>query len=842
MLRKVKTISGTAAGGGGGGGSERGRKRKAVMKFAKRILQLQKENMQPQLKVTEPPAEYFEEIADKAGDKVPPDAYFMLQSIRIFGQFEKPVFLRICKHTEIISLKAGDYLIKIGDPDDSVFIVQSGQVNVFLNNHDGSSISLKVVKKGETVTSLLSFIDVIVGNESAYKTVTAKAIEDCQIIRLPMFALKEVFNENPDTLIRVIQVIMVRLQRITISALHNYLGLNIEYIVQQKKKQGQGNNPLSNIPKTYQHKRQMSDQFSLVMSHGVDPKPDMINDIEFPILVPRRTSNQQTQQPAEIPIDVELMKSIATDGFLKELGLKDDDRKLIADTIEIKEIAPGTTLTHQGEAEDVMLIYIITGGLTLFNHQPTKGSRKTDAHSINIHPGEVVGGLAVLTGESSLYTIKSRISSRVGLITKDNVYKIMQQRPSIVLDIANSVVKGLSPLVRQCDFALDWILLESGRAVYRQDEPSDCTYIVLNGRLRSVITHANGKKEIVGEYGKGDLIGIVEMITESNRTTTVMAVRDSELAKLPEGLFNAIKLKYPVVVTQLISLLGHRLLGSMRNATLASKANMPIDASPIKNRFSTIAILPVTDEVPLTAFTYELYHSLSAICPTARLTADVVRKTLGMNIMESSNEYRLLSYLSQQEDHNEVTLYQCESGTLTPWTQRCLRQADVVLIVGMADRPPTIGKLEREIDRFAIRTAKELVLLHNETTNPSPRPTNTLQWLNQRSWVNKHHHILCPKRMFTRKSQYRVNDLYTKVLNSEPNIHSDFSRLARWLTGNSVGLVLGGGGARGAAHVGMLKAIQEASIPIDMVGGVSIGAFMGALWCAERNLTVVTVI
>lgn len=71
-------------------------------------------------------------------------------------------------------------------------------------------------------------------------------------------------------------------------------------------------------------------------------------------------------------------------------------------------------------------------------------------------------------------------------------------------------------------------------------------------------------------------------------------------------------------------------------------------------------------------------------------------------------------------------------------------------------------------------------------------------------------------------------------------MHSDFSRLARWLTGNSIGLVLGGGGARGAAHIGMLKAIQEAGIPIDMVGGVSIGALMGALWCSERNITTVT--
>lgn len=75
---------------------------------------------------------------------------------------------------------------------------------------------------------------------------------------------------------------------------------------------------------------------------------------------------------------------------------------------------------------------------------------------------------------------------------------------------------------------------------------------------------------------------------------------------------------------------------------------------------------------------------------------------------------------------------------------------------------------------------------------------------------------------------------------SESNVHSDFSRLARWLTGTSVGLVLGGGGARGAAHVGMLKAIIEAGIPIDMVGGVSIGAFMGALWCMEKNITTTT--
>lgn len=95
----------------------------------------------------------------------------------------------------------------------------------------------------------------------------------------------------------------------------------------------------------------------------------------------------------------------------------------------------------------------------------------------------------------------------------------------------------------------------------RQDDESDCTYIVLSGRLRSVITHSDGKKELVGEYGRGDLVGIVETLTQNLRSTTIMAVRDTELAKLPEGLLNAIKLKYPMVVSRLINLLGHRILG-----------------------------------------------------------------------------------------------------------------------------------------------------------------------------------------------------------------------------------------------------------------------------------------
>ena len=61
------------------------------------------------------------------------------------------------------------------------------------------------------------------------------------------------------------------------------------------------------------------------------------------------------------------------------------------------------------------------------------------------------------------------------------------------------------------------------------------------------------------------------------------------------------------------------------------------------------------------------------------------------------------------------------------------------------------------------------------------------------------------------------------------------ARVGRHILGLDVGLVLGGGGARGAAHVGMIKAILNAGIPIDRLGGVSIGAFIGGLWATHRD-------
>lgn len=108
-----------------------------------------------------------------------------------------------------------------------------------------------------------------------YKSVTAKAVERSTVIRLPMDAFKEIFEESPDILIRVIQVIMIRLQRVTFTALRNYLGLSSE-LVQNKPKRGS-----LILNKSPINKKQLQDHNPVhsLSTETLPTRPDMLADL-----------------------------------------------------------------------------------------------------------------------------------------------------------------------------------------------------------------------------------------------------------------------------------------------------------------------------------------------------------------------------------------------------------------------------------------------------------------------------------------------------------------------------------------------------------------------------------
>ncbi|KAM4751337.1 patatin-like phospholipase domain-containing protein 6 isoform 4-T4 [Anableps anableps] len=908
IMRKVSQSTSSLVGTASSSSSRpRLKKKQKMLNIAKKILRFKKEV--PILQAKEPPPSVLEADLtefDVANSHLPSEVLYMLKNVRVLGHFEKPLFLELCKHMVFVQFQQGDYVFRPGQSDSSIYVVQDGKLELCLTGTDGKESVVKEVYAGDSVHSLLSILDVITGHQKPYRTVSARAAEVSTVLRLPVEAFLSIFEKYPESLVRVVQIIMVRLQRVTVLALHNYLGLTNELFghemhpsrlppqsphalrtspVRHGKRfgsltvseehreaavkgeatggdQGKEGGP-PNLSRTISMpvdisgiQKSLKSDFDMAYERGrISVSAE---DGNTPPTFTRSVSHEQRERRVtvdEVPSGIYLypeeesgVDNIFTSAsnrcntslfeeaqkeILRLMRIEDPD--LLSGKATLHHAKAGAVLARQGD-HDVSLHFVLSGCLHVYQRMIDK----QDAVCLFVtYPGEMVGQLAVLTGEPLIFTIKAVRDCTYLKISKSDFYEIMREQPSVVLSVAHTVAIRMSAFVRQMDFAIDWMAVEAGRALYRQDDQSDCTYIILNGRLRSVIRKANGKKELVGEYGRGDLIGVVEALTKQPRATTVHAVRDTELVKLPEGTLNNIKRRYPQVVTRLIHLLGQKILGNLqqgRGPFSGSTLSLPsmttsADVTNPASNLSTVAVLPVCDEVPINAFNLELSHALSAIGPTLLLTSDIIRERLGASALDSIHEYRLSGWLAQQEDINRIVLYQTDNS-MTPWTQRCIRQADCILIVGLGDQEPTLGDLEQMLENTAVRALKKLILLHRED---GPGPSRTVEWLNMRSWCSGHLHLKCPRRVFSRRGPTKLREVYEKVFEKTADRHSDFSRLARVLTGNSIALVLGGGGARGCSHVGVIKAIEEAGIPIDIVGGTSIGSFIGALYAEERS-------
>jgi lysophospholipid hydrolase len=174
------------------------------------------------------------------------------------------------------------------------------------------------------------------------------------------------------------------------------------------------------------------------------------------------------------------------------------------------------------------------------------------------------------------------------------------------------------------------------------------------------------------------------------------------------------------------------------------------------------------------------------------------------------------SWLQLQEEQNQMVLYQADWHD-SPWNTLCGQQCDLILLVGNGTDRPQVNSAEQELYKSTKHVPKALIMLH---VNPSAdyAPQDTRRWVEARKGVQMQLQI----RLHTHNLWYDTT-----------HYKSDFTRLARMLTGNAVGLVLGGGGARGLAHLGLLKVLEEYNIPVDVIGGTSIGSFVGALYAEE---------
>jgi NTE family protein len=317
---------------------------------------------------------------------------------------------------------------------------------------------------------------------------------------------------------------------------------------------------------------------------------------------------------------------------------------------------------------------------------------------------------------------------------------------------------------------LEWFSLPGGTTLFKAGQVSDGLYVIINGSLGIYVPRAGGGSQLVGQVSGGQAVGETEVISGSTRAATVVALRDSEVAHLPTAIFEKLAASNPLAMREIAKVLVQRLQAS------------PTSYGQSKVMPKTFAIVPHGEDVDAEGFGRQLLE-----CLKASGRAELVSYTTGGD--------RTSHWFHRLERANDFVVY-VTGFRATNWSKLCRRQADSVVLLANNDAlarpwPALLADTEQPVKQQIF----ELVLLHRDGGPSSP----TRQWMDL--YGCRHHHV---------------------------RSRSDVARFARLLTGRAVGLVLSGGGARGFAHIGVMRALREAKIPVDAVGASSIGAIIGA--------------
>ena len=331
--------------------------------------------------------------------------------------------------------------------------------------------------------------------------------------------------------------------------------------------------------------------------------------------------------------------------------------------------------------------------------------------------------------------------------------------------------------------------LAGGDVLFRRGDRGDSVYVVLHGRLRVVVTSRTGDR-VIREVGRGENVGELALLTGERRSATVQAVRDSVLARWSREAFLQLAEKHPSAILQLTRILAAWLVRSNERDACGSSA------------VATVAVLPRDRHMPVASFCEKLARELARFGPAAVITSETVEAALGRGAAHSSEgdpgNDTLAQWLDTQESQHRFLVYQADRES-SAWTRRCVRQADRTLHVASLQQSSPPARANDWLGRSTKHSSvsEELVLLRERGA-----PQRTREWLGMGPF-SRHHHVR-----------------FDRV--------QDFQRLARHLAGRAVGLVLGSGGARGFAHIGVIRALEEAGVPIDRIGGTSMGAVIAA--------------
>lgn len=317
-----------------------------------------------------------------------------------------------------------------------------------------------------------------------------------------------------------------------------------------------------------------------------------------------------------------------------------------------------------------------------------------------------------------------------------------------------------------------WFSLPGGVSLKPQD---DGFYLVITGALGCFASAEDESRLRHTAIFPGELCA-------SDTGGAVIALRDSEILQLGPVALEILTARHPKLMLACLKAMARR-----------GQAHKPLHcAGP---RPKTFALVALQEGLGDDALALDMFaHLAEALHRLGLKTAIVTKADAGQSA----------AYFANIEAAHDVVLY-CGDVPGSSWTANAIRQADRIYLLARADWPLPYHRLGQY--KESVCGKPEVLLLH--PARHAGRPRERLHW--NSDLCDTLHHL-----------RHRRAD--------------DIARLARSMTGQAVGLVLGGGGARGFAHIGVVKALAEAGVPFDYLGGVSMGAIVAAGLACEWSI------
>ncbi len=419
-------------------------------------------------------------------------------------------------------------------------------------------------------------------------------------------------------------------------------------------------------------------------------------------------------------------------------ALIDED---LEEDYEIVTLRPNELLFKQGDPADSL--YVLKAGTLCVRITNDDGSESEIAR---IMPGAVVGEMGLLSGRKRSATVYAINDAGLLRIKEEQFQQIVEQDQSALDQVSETaaprwqrqqIFSTLRTLLGDIDpVALDalqaqlsWHYFANGEIIFKQGDPSDGMYFVVNGRLRATLARADGSKKDLGKINPGQPVGEMGVLSDAPRSATVHAISETNLVKLSSQKFKQLTRQYPQLMICIARVIADRQRHLLQEDQTKQQESM------------TIAVIPGNINIDSAVFARALAESFAAFGSSIAITSFDFDQKYGEPLasqteVKDAGNLAIIPWMHELDHSRQYVIYAADPFA-SPWTQRCINHAERVLILAHLSDDPQPGEAEKLLDDLDVPPHKDLIFL-------GPLPETDLDlgpWLESRT-ISAHHFLL----------------------------------------------------------------------------------------------------